>query len=79
MIIKKIYEDYNELKKEHEYFSRECYRKEERIRKHKKTIRELEKRIADLETENKKLKKELEVFKNEKKSKRKNNRLFKAK
>lgn len=58
MIFKKWYEEYIELKKEVEFYARENWKKEERIRVLKKQIKELEK--------------ELEENKNEKKSKRKN-------
>ena len=41
MFFKNIYTEYKELKKEVEYYSHECYLKEERIRELKKEIREL--------------------------------------
>lgn len=65
MIFKKIYLENKELKQEVEFYSRENWRKEDRIRELKKQIKELEK--------------ELEEIKNEKKSKRKNIRLPKNK
>lgn len=41
MIFRNIYNDYKELKKEVEYYSHECYLKEQRIRELKKQIKEL--------------------------------------
>lgn len=58
MIFKKWYDNYKDLKKEVDYYADENWRKEEKIRKQKAKIKELEKEIEEL--------------KNEKKSKRKN-------
>lgn len=41
MFFKNIYKDYKELKAEHDFYARECYLKEQRIRELKKEIREL--------------------------------------
>ena len=49
MIFNKWYNDYKELKLEHEYYARECFRKEENIRKLKKEIKELNEKIEKLE------------------------------
>jgi hypothetical protein len=43
MIFRNIYKEYKELKKEHDYYARECYLKEEKIRELKKQIKELTK------------------------------------
>ena len=43
MIFRNIYKEYKELKKEHDYYARECYLKEQRIRELKKQIKELTK------------------------------------
>lgn len=58
MIFKSWYNNYKELQKETEYYTRECWKKQEKIR-------ELNKKIKELESE-------IEVLKNEKKPKRKN-------
>lgn len=63
MIFNKWYREYQEIKQENEYYTRECWKKQEQIRELKKRIKELEE----------------EVLKNEKKSKRKNTRLPKNK
>lgn len=72
MIFKSWYDEFKTLRDENKYYSRECFLKEQRYRKAKKTIEELNKKIEELE-------KEIEVLKNEKKSKRTNPRLFKTK
>lgn len=58
MIFKSWFEELKILRDESKYYSRECFLKEQRIRKLKKEKKELEK--------------EIEVLKNEKKPKRKN-------
>lgn len=72
MIFKKIYLENKELKQEVEFYTRENWKKEDRLRDLKKELREKDHRIEELE-------KELEEIKNEKKSKRKNIRLPKNK
>lgn len=63
MIFNKWYREYQELKQENEYYTRECWKKQEQIRELKKRIKELEE----------------EVLKNENFAKRKNTRLPKNK
>lgn len=48
MIFKKIYLENKELKQEVEFYTRENWRKEDRIRELKKQIKELEKEIEEL-------------------------------
>ena len=48
MIFKKIYLENKELKQEVEFYSRENWKKEDRIRELKKQIKELEKEIEEL-------------------------------
>lgn len=63
MIFNKWYREYQELKQENEYYTRECWKKQEQIRELKKRIKELEE----------------EVLKNENFAKRKNTKLPKNK
>lgn len=68
MIFRAVYVENKELKQEVEFYSRENWRKEQRIREGNKKIKELEKQIEDLE-------KELEGYKNETNTKRKSVKL----
>lgn len=65
MIFKSWYDEFKTLRAENKYYSRECFLKEQKYRKAKKAIEGLNKTIKELESE-------IEVLKNEKKSKRKN-------
>lgn len=65
MIFRRVYVENKELKEEIEFYSRELWEKEKRIRQYKKQIKELEK--------------ELEEIKNEENTKGKNTRLPKDK
>ena len=65
MIFSGWYKELKEIKQENEYYTRECWKKQEKIRELNHKVKELEE--------------EIEVLKNEKKSKRKNTRLPKNK
>lgn len=51
MIFRRVYVENKELKEEIEFYSRELWRKEQRIREYKKQIKELEKELEEIKNE----------------------------
>lgn len=51
MIFRRVYIENKELKEEIEFYSRELWRKEQRIREYKKQIKELEKELEEIKNE----------------------------